>query len=157
MLTYDLIADVYPAAFAATRGVACRHDEGKNHPHRSRLTKRQQNQSGNQHHSRRQQKSKSQSPLRQYTEDSCDTPGYTDSVQHRYPEEQEILYDTSNNNDRNRLDLNNLKVMFQNSLFSCVCIESLIFMCLYWIPSFPKTVWFIFSWKCRLEGIVRMI
>ncbi|XP_069986001.1 GTPase-activating protein skywalker isoform X1 [Penaeus vannamei] len=111
MLTYDLIADVYPAAFAATRGVACRHDEGKNHPHRSRLTKRQQNQSGNQHHSRRQQKSKSQSPLRQYTEDSCDTPGYTDSVQHRYPEEQEILYDTSNNNDRNRLDLNNLKIV----------------------------------------------
>lgn len=118
MLTYDLIADVYPAAFAATRGVACRHDEGKNHPHRSRLTKRQQNQYGNQHPSRRHQKSKSQSPLRQYTTDSCDTPGYTDSVQQGYPEEQDILYDTSNNNDSNRLDLNNLKVMYLYDLFS---------------------------------------
>ena len=107
MLTYDLIANVYPAAFAASHGIAYRHDEGPNHAHRPRVnsTKKHQNRNSNSQQHRPSRKRKTQ---QQFYQDACDSPSYC--LESGFVQRENPLYDPGNNNDIDLVDLNQLKV-----------------------------------------------
>ncbi|XP_068239755.1 GTPase-activating protein skywalker isoform X4 [Palaemon carinicauda] len=96
----------------ASHGIAYRHNEGAIHSHRSRLnsTKKHQNRSGGNH----QQPSSKGTSQQQFYLDSCDTPSYyleNSSVQRENP-----IYDPGNNNDIDLVDLNQLKIVTDNSI-----------------------------------------
>ncbi|XP_064078720.1 GTPase-activating protein skywalker-like isoform X4 [Macrobrachium nipponense] len=113
MLTYDLIANVYPAAFAASHGIAYRHNEGAIHSHRSRLnsTKKQQNRSGGNH---QQPSNKGTSQQQQFYLDSSDTPNYC--LEDSFVQRENPIDDPGNNNNIDLVDLNQLKIVTDNSV-----------------------------------------
>ncbi|XP_042237104.1 GTPase-activating protein skywalker-like isoform X3 [Homarus americanus] len=111
MLTYDIIAFIYPVAFAATRGITSHEDTS--HPHRSRLnsTKKPQTLSGIGGHHNNHHKSRRRSLQHEdaFIPDLCDSPAYTSCVESGYVQRNNPLYDASNNNQTNILDLNHVK------------------------------------------------
>ncbi|KAK7080849.1 hypothetical protein SK128_025690 [Halocaridina rubra] len=115
MLTYDLIANIYPAAFAASRGITHRHDEGTNRAHRSRLnsSKKHHHRSGDPH-LRHSYKNKSQA--HHLTLDTSDTPSYTSCIESGFVQRLNPIYDPGNNNDSDLIDLNQLKIVTENSV-----------------------------------------
>nr|XP_053628777.1 GTPase-activating protein skywalker-like isoform X3 [Cherax quadricarinatus] len=110
MLTYDIIAYIYPAAFAATRGITSHEDT--NHPHRPRLSslKKPQSHSSSEHPSN-QHKNRRQSLQHEYglIPDFCDTPAYDSCVDSSNEWKPNPEYNATNNNQTDILDLNQLK------------------------------------------------
>ncbi|XP_042237103.1 GTPase-activating protein skywalker-like isoform X2 [Homarus americanus] len=95
----------------ATRGITSHEDTS--HPHRSRLnsTKKPQTLSGIGGHHNNHHKSRRRSLQHEdaFIPDLCDSPAYTSCVESGYVQRNNPLYDASNNNQTNILDLNHVK------------------------------------------------
>ncbi|CAL4124990.1 unnamed protein product [Meganyctiphanes norvegica] len=110
MLTYDLIINVYPAAFAASRATVCRHhdDSSPHNIHRPRLNSIKKQSSANinrNHHLRNSQRQK----VYNYTADTCDNPELQDIPLQDLSISNEDYQ--CNNNYEDTYNINNLKVI----------------------------------------------
>lgn len=111
MLNYDIIAYIYPVAFAATRGITS-HEEA-NRSHRSRLSSSKKLQNHSCDPPLRSPNRNSQHPSQpdyHFIPDACDTSSYTTHTESVLVQGEDPDYDASNNNQTDILDLNQLKV-----------------------------------------------